>query len=110
RGNGPIDPKRILMLLHRLHVRGDGRVTGIRLGGAEIHVFDETGVHTWRGTAGRTTAAEWVGRCDRAKVRIIQVVNAVMPVVAAEGAARQAHLHDVKKLTVTGVDFDLAVV
>ena len=33
-----------------------------------------------------------------------------MPVVAAERAARQAHLHDVVELAVAGVDLDLAVV
>ena len=33
-----------------------------------------------------------------------------MPVIAAEGSARQAHLHDVEELAVAGVDLDLAVV
>ena len=63
------------------------------------------------GTAGRATAADGIGRGDDGGVvGIVHGVDAIVPVVAAEGTAGQAHLHDVVELAVAGVDLDLAVV
>ena len=63
-----------------------------------------------RRTGGRATAADGIGRVDVGEVGSVQGVDAIVPVVAAEGTARQAHLHDVVELAVAGINLDLAVV
>src|ERR1017187_8648528 len=100
-----------LVLLHGLHGRGDGRVARIGLGGTVVHVLDKAPHrHARRRTAGRATTADGIARGDSLVVCTVHGVHAVVPVVAAEGTARQAQLHDVVELAVAGIDLELAIV
>ena len=108
--DGPIDAARVLVLFHGLHAGVDGRVARIRVGSPEVDVFDEAAdVYSRRRTAGGATATDVRGRSDVCETRIVHSVNAIVPVVAAEGAARQTHFHDVVEHAVAAVDLDLAV-
>ena len=111
RSDGPVHPRHDLVLFHRLHFRVEGRVPRIFLGGAEVHVLDETAHRdTRRRTGRRTTAAQVQSRSDLGIVGIIQGIHTVVPVVGTERAARQAELHDVEELAVARIHLDLAVV
>ena len=99
------------MLFHGLHARCRCRIARIGVGRAEVHIFDEAARgHSRRRTAGRAAAADVGGGGDAGVIRIVHGVNALVPVVAAEGTARQAHFHDVVELAVAGKDLELAVV
>jgi len=49
-------------------------------------------------------------RGNGVEVEEIHSVDAIMPVVSAEGAARQGIFHDVEELAVAEIDFYLAIV
>ena len=79
RVDGPVDASDDLMLFHRLHIGINRRVPRVRLGSAEIHVFDEATRGHPRSRARRcacvrsrgTTvdAQEWRCRSDGSVVR-----------------------------------------
>src|SRR6267142_2675689 len=105
----PIRTSRELVALHWLHVGLDGRVTRVRLGCTEIHVFNKASAHAWSRTRGRTPGARRQCGSDAEEVESIQGVHAIVPVVTAERAAGQTKLHDVEELAVAGIDLQLAV-
>jgi len=89
----------------------DARVAGVGLGCPEILIFNEAGVHARRRAARRAAAvALEIRGNDVVVVHGIERVHALMPIIAAERAASQTHLHDVVELAVAGEDFDLAIV
>ncbi len=54
-------------------------------------------------------AGTGANRLNVANIRVVQLVCAVMPVLATEGTLRQRVLHDVEELAIAGKQFHFAV-
>src|ERR1039458_8029865 len=64
----------------------------------------------FRSTAGRAPATDRIARGNGGVVGTVHGIHAVVPIVAAEGTAGQAQLHNVVELTIAGINLEFAVV